>query len=347
MEIGTKSTAVMDKQEQPPVSLDCFKNTVLFSCSVSRWGNKAKCKDPVALEDYLRILNGKSAGDTVTGAEAGADPKRVTASKVLVRSEALDTLGDELRKIKKAAMGMAMPSFIRGGSYIVKRDRIPALVELIKAGREQIEETHLPAFLNDYNDAKERSRINPVVPSEEERKQGITPGLGPLWLDSDYPAPEVLRKKFAVRYSFFALTVPEGLPPEVRAEEERKLRAQFEDAAQSIRDALRVMFAKLLDNAVDKLSVKPGEKPKRFNDSLVGNLAEFFETFEARNITSDAELAGLVEKCKATLSGVSPDKLRTDWDFKTSVGAKLEEIKAAIDPMIEEIEERAFDFSDE
>jgi hypothetical protein len=346
----TTTTVETPRATGPEISLECLKDTVLFSCSVKAWSNKAKCKDTRALEAYYMIKNGKPGIVAVPDEEAqDGNDKRVTAAKVLVRSKALDKLRDELRTVKKRAMSFAMPSFMsgRGGSYVVKRDCIPALVKLVKEGRQQIRETALPAFIADYPDAKERARVNPVVLSPDERKRGMEPGLGPLWREEDYPGASELEKKFDVQYSFFALTVPEGLPPEVRAEEERKLRAQYQEAVVSMRDALREMFGRLLDNAVDKLAPKAGEKPKRFNDTLVGNLLEFFETFEARNITGDAELAELVKRCKGVMTGVSPDRLRTDFDFKSATGAALAEIKAKLDPMIEDTEERAFDFSED
>lgn len=332
------------------LDMNCLKNTVLLTCKVSRWGNRARCRNPQAIEAYYALTNGRGAMATVE-TDAGKENKarRVSTSKVLIYSKAFDELCDALRRLKGRAMNYTMPSFtlFRGGAYVVKRDQVEFLKKLLDEGIEEINKTYVPAFELDYPNAIERSRVSPVSPSEAERERGITPGLGPLFEAKDYPAVEVLRRKFGVSYSVFAVTVPEGLPPEIRAEEERKLRTAYAESIQAMRDALREMFAKLLDNAVDKLAPKAGERGKRFNDTLIGNLNDFFETFDARNITNDAVLADLVAKCKAVIAGVTPDRLRSSADFKQQTGEALAKIKAALDPMMEEIAERSFDFSED
>lgn len=324
------------------LNLEALKNTTLFSISVKRWGNKARVRDLIAFEKYLKLRHapdGQPVPDIslVTVEGGGADaPKRVSVSKTLVVSEALDQLNAYLTEAKAKALAYGMPSFIRPGSFVVKRELVPAVEELLEAAEREFRSVYLPSFLNAYPEAKRAAETAPV-------KLG---GLGPIYNERDYPSEDKLRTKFGLKWNWFTLTVPEGLPPEIRKREEEKLRAQFEEAAQQMKDALRVMFAELIERAVDRLATQPGEKRKRFTDTLVTNIDEFFKTFEARNIMGDAELAALVDKAKSIMGGATVERLRADAGFRETVQNKLTAIDEALKPMIEEIEERAFDFSE-
>jgi hypothetical protein len=347
MEMTIKTRAV---EEQEEVLMDFLKNTVCFSVRVRKWGNRARCKDPKALEEYYALTNGKSSamvnvsrpGEQATdngngdGKKAKAKAKRVSASKVLVDSDALKRLGSNLSTIKAQAIACAMPSFFQGGMFVVKRDNVDKVRGILGQGREDFAATWLPEFIMEYPSRKEAARATV--------DEG---GLGPLWLESDYPAESELRKKFSITWNFFSLNVPEGLPPEVRAEEEAKLRNMWSQTTQEMRDALRVMFGELIEHAVDRLKpAGPGQKPKVFRDSLVANMDEFFKTFEDRNIMRDWKLAELVTKCREIMSGVSAESLRTDAEIKDQTRAALEQIKAVVDPMVTEIQDRAFDFTE-
>lgn len=323
------------------IDLENLKNTRMLTIKLRGWGNRAKCADHVALEKYLAQLNGNTS--TVVNVEpqpkekGKAKIKRVSASKQLIVSDALDALKEHMTKSKQAALRFTMPSFIRPGSFVVKRENVEAVDKMLEDARAALADEFFPAFVLDYPEAKKRAKDTPVDKG----------GLGPIYLESDYPAPETLLQKFRITWDWLTLTVPEGLPPEIRAKEEAKLKETYEQAAIEIRDALRLMFSKLLERAVERLAPSaPGEKPKVFRDSLIANLEQFFADFEARNIMADTDLAGMVAKCKAVMTGVDPDKLREDSDFREETQRKLSEIATAIEPMIEEAKSRAFDFTE-
>ena len=327
------------------MALEQFKNTVLFSVTIKRWGNRAQVKSADALRDYLEQLNAedgteKTAPAAVEGADAKAGKatkKRVTATKTLIKSDALDRLNTFLTEAKQKCLGFSMPSFVRSGMFVVSRAMIEQVEEILQSAVNKMENDLLPDFISDYPARMEDSRDLPV-------KKG---GLGPLFDSKDYPEVTNMAERFALKWNWLALTVPEGLPPELRQAETDKLQRQFSDAATEIRNALRVMFAELVEHAVERLKVAPGEKPKTFRDSLTGNINQFFETFEAKNIMDDKALAEVVAKAREVLTGVNPDTLRADMDVRTTTAARLEEIKAALDPMVEEAKSRAFDFSED
>jgi len=120
------------------------------------------------------------------------------------------------------------------------------------------------------------------------------------------------------------------------------LKEQFEVAQQEITTALREGFAEIVGAMVDRLTVAPGEKQKIFRDSLVENFSEFFNTFNQRNIMEDADLASVVEKAKALLAGVTPDKLRSNSEMREKIRTDMQSVKASLDTMLVERASRKF-----
>lgn len=342
------------------INLETLKNTVLIQITRKGWGNRAKVRDLVKLQAYLEIFNRTKKEGSVplvdaVGIEEAKDKKRkkngkrkLSASVKLIECDALSMLLEHMTETKRLALQYAMPSFVRPGSFVMQRTYIETVQALLEKREVELREYYtdpdgnrqdgyLPAFLKAYPDAIETAKGMPVCDG----------GLGPLFNESDFPDVFELEKRFSVSWNWFGLVVPEGLPPELRAKEERKLRSTFEEAAVEIKDALRLMFAKLIERAVDRLQpAVPGEKPKVFRDTLIGNINEFFATFEARNIMGDAELAALVAKAKEVLTGVDPGRLRLDTDLKAKTEVALTQIATALEPMVREAEERAFDFSE-
>jgi hypothetical protein len=331
------------------VNMNAFKDCVLFSVTIRQWGNRAQVKNPAALEEYYRLLRLGQLAQMQSGDAPATDglplvtptstrtSQRVSATKRLVKSDALDTLAEHLRNVKAQALKYSMPSFIRSGMFVVHRKNVLAVQEILQAGQRNMEDNFLPEFLSEYPLKRDEAQELPV-------ERG---GLGPLFDGKDYPPTPEVAKKFAVRWNWLSIDVAEGIPEELRAQETEKLRQQFTDASQQIRDALRTMFAEIIEHAVDRLKTEPGEKPKVFRDSLLDNMNEFFATFEARNIMGDEQLTEIVAKAKAVMQGRNSKQLRTDLDERNATAKALSEVKAYTDAMVTEIRTRAFDFTEE
>lgn len=321
-------------------ALEAFKDTVLFSITIRRWGNRAGIKDPEKLRRYLEQMAGQTEADeeeqTVQVAK-GTSGKRVSASKMLVKSQALDRLNTKLTDTKAQCLRYAMPSFIKTGMFVIHKTNIELVDELLRGAYAEIENEFIPDFISDYPARKQDAQSLPVTKG----------GLGPLYDEGDYPSVVDMARRFSVSWNWLALTVPEGLPPELRQEESDKLQRKFADAATEIKDALRIMFAELVDHAVERLTITPGEKAKKFKDATINNINEFFATFSAKNIMRDSELEELVGKAKEIIAGVTPESLRSNLEVRDKVTSKLGELKASLDPMVEEIRSRAFDFSED
>ena len=257
--------------------------------------------------------------------------------------------------------GMAMPSKIKEGLFVLRKHRPclcggkdpeckncdpekPGFIDQITEFQTQLERAqaklhadYIPNVVSDYPGARDRARDLPV-------KKG---GLGPLFDPNDYPSPEVFARCFGIEWNWLALGVPEDLPAKLREEAAAKLENQFAEAAEEVKNALRESFAELISHATDKLTVKPGEKPPKFHDSLIGNIAQFIEVFNARNMMGDAQLETLVNQAKQVLVGLEPDRLRKYANVKEKTREQFAAIKAQLDAMITTDKGRKFDLAED
>lgn len=322
------------------VNAEQFRNAVFFSLSVRKWGNRAKVKDEAKLREYLALLNAKD-GETVqlqSNGESVSAPVTKT-TKPLVRSDKLDELNRFLSETKSnlcGPFGKANPSKIKDGLFVVSKALVQEFEDTLNGALKEMRDKYLPAFLDDYQPAKDRARNDPV-------KQG---GLGPLYNEGDYPLSGELAQLFGLEWQWLALGVPEDLPAALRAQAAEKLEKQFTEAAEEVKTALRASFAELIGHAVERLAPNEDGKPKVFRDSMIGNIQQFIDVFTARNIMNDTELQQLVDKAQEILVEANPDSLRKDMTVRDTIKKKFEEVKAILDPMIETKKSRKFQLED-
>lgn len=315
-----------------------FKGTVFFSLTLRRkFGNRGKVNDAAKLAEYLVAKKAAEASATNNAVQMDGACK---ATKQLVVSEPLDTLNEYMNGVKDKLVGrfgMANPSMIKAGLFTVSETLVQQFEDDLAKASKKLDEEFTPAFLADYPQAIERARTLPVAAG----------GLGPLFKESDYPAPGKLNDAFGFEWQWLALSVPEGLPEGLKQAAQQKLEKQLSDAADEIQTALRESFRDLITHATDKLTSAPGEKPRVFRDSLIGNIQAFIDSFNARNVMNDAELGQLVEQAKKLLGGgnLTANKLRQFASVRDVARKQFEEIKTALDGMIETGSERRFDFS--
>jgi len=147
--------------------------------------------------------------------------------------------------------------------------------------------------------------------------------------------------------------VPENLPAELRAAAAEKLEKQFTEAADEVKLALREGFQQLIAHAAEAL--KPGEDgaKKIFRNSLTDNIAAFCDSFNARNIMNDTELAALVCRAREVLTTINTggkataDVIRKDATIRENVQAQFSAIAAELGAQIETERSRQFSFSEE
>lgn len=181
--------------------------------------------------------------------------------------------------------------------------------------------------------------IDDFIRAYPELKKKAKSQLGSLYDEADYPTEAKLRSSFRFEHSFVSFDAPEKLKSISSAlyeEESEKLRAKMAEAQESVITLLRAEFSQLVDHLVDKLTPGPDGKKKRFFSSNVDNLAEFLDSFSARNITNDEELSALVDKTKSLLKGVDVESIRASDRTRDRTKQAFSKLKSELAPLIED-----------
>lgn len=341
--------------EVTTINAEQFRECVFFSLTIRRPGNRAKVKDMTALETYLEQLHAPNGDTAEPIAPAVELPRNFKANGTVKVTKRLllpvkPTAGNEtpdpyenacafLSEAKErlcGRFGRALPSRIKEGLFVVRKDLVQDFEDDLRATLDRLQSTYIPEVLADYPLAKQRAEQTPV-------KQG---GLGPLYREADYPTAQDFVSCFGLEWQWLALGIPEDLPAALRAEAQQKLETQFAEAAEEVKNALRESFGELIAHATDKLKpAAPGEKSAVFRDSLIGNISQFIESFNARNLMNDSDLAALVNQAKTVLTGLNPDRLRKYANVREATREQFAQIQAQLDTMLTVPKSRKFDLS--
>jgi hypothetical protein len=306
--------------EQTPQIL---RASMLFSLTRRAWSNRCKVGNDKLKTDET-AENGIIVPTKVT--------KRVNATKRLIQCQAYDNIITHLNETYTWCLARSMMATgVSRGVYFVRRDMVESFEVYLDEARRKLMEELLPIFIGMYPAAKLMAK-RPMDDAHPEYS-----GLGSLYNEADYPTDASLLESFGIEHSWFALSVPDELPEEVRVKENAKLRASFETAQQECLFALREGFNGLVSHAIDRLKVAPGEKPKVFvADSMVDGFMGFFDCFRARNLMDDAALEEVVGKAQEVVMGFAPNikNLKESVGLRNQVAGKFEEIKTVMDGLL-------------
>jgi hypothetical protein len=144
---------------------------------------------------------------------------------------------------------------------------------------------------------------------------------------SQYLTKEQVAAEYSFDYDLFSLTLPADLKD--------KAHASIMSAAQGVNDALasaaQTMVAKLAD------SLKPDADGKfgKVYDKQFTVLQEFLAGFDVRNVTSNQELKTQMDKLKALLAGVDPEKVRNNEGLRLSIAENMAKATESLTTMVQ------------
>ena len=164
--------------------------------------------------------------------------------------------------------------------------------------------------------------------------------MGDLWVESDYPTVEEMRRKFALRINYIG--VPEAgdlrvdLPSEqfdaVKQHYQKFYADQVENIALDIYKRVHTVATALSDRLADPEEGDHATKSgrKRFKSSLVDNALELLEVMEKCNITGDRKLDAMRRKLEDGLRGVSFESLGHSHAQRVATKKCADEILASL-----------------
>jgi hypothetical protein len=252
--------------------------------------------------------------------EVDTDKDMLHVSKDILTSAELKAISRHGNAIRSYVKARCLPSYLKGGFYLVpvtSLERIDAQLEAFQGERDALVEAFVTAYPARVAEARER--------------------LGVLYKDSDYPAVSRVREAFTWRARYLTFSTPSQLKGISRALFEReaaKAQTEMRAAMDDIKTLLRAELKGLVDHMVERLTPGPDGKVKVFRGSLVGNVKEFLELFDGRNVVQDGDLAKLAEQARNILDGVDAEALRGNEGLKNAVATGFTQLKAALDPLV-------------
>lgn len=263
---------------------------------------------------------------STTQVEVNTDKKMLHVSKEIFRSEEFKRITSLDAEIRGFLAETTLPAtqLFRGGVYLIP---IP-LVAMVDAR------------LEDYRAERQR-RVDAFLAAYPQLIESAREHLKDLYNPNDYPPIEQVRAEFGMSTQYMSLGVPEvleGISKSIFKRESAAAAAKVASAAEEIKAAMRDSLKQLVDHMVERLTPKDGETegPKKFHYTLVTNLQQYLDVFDAKNITGDTELAELVGQCRALLNGVDPKKLRENGDVREYVKGGFEKIQGQLGSMVVE-----------
>lgn len=321
------------------VSANIFKENCLVRLK-SRNGMPGRRKLPVTPEIAERFLGGRMANMAITDEDWKAKVEKavtlLSASGKLIACPELQAITSKLAEVRNDVLrAYCNRSGIDDGLYLVKTTLVPELQSFIARKVQEIQTDLVPALSAVYADAVEK-----VVA---------------MWgadTAAKLPDQDSLPDLFNLTSLVIQFTVPEGLPPEIREAEEKKLRETFEQARGAIVAALWEEFQTFIGHLIERLGDSPDGTRKTFKVSTIDNLRGFCEAFGNRNAFDDSKLGSLVTQAKSILDAVGKNGdaakvIREADGVRAEVRTAFTMLKAEVDKGVEEVAARSFDFSED
>lgn len=309
----TTELSVFDKIEQPEKTSNAMENSIMLTVK-------------------LRVLGVRRKVST-SQVEVETDKSMLHVAKDILESETLKKIKSLDGDVRAYINTKCLPYIFRNGMYLLPIQSLEKVDNKLLEFKEQRE-----------------ALVNQFVGEYEEVKAAAEPRLGVLYNPEDYPSVDRVRSMFSMETRYVTFSTPgklKEIAPAIWQREIDKAREDITAATDEIKGLLRAGLAEITDHLVEKLSSKPDGSRKIFRDSLIGNVKEFLEDFNSRNIVNDVELAALVEKAKGCIEGVNAKELRDNDALRDSVKADFATIKESLDKMLILAPKRQFDFSED
>jgi hypothetical protein len=268
-------------------------------------------------------LNFKKLGNhrklNVNQYNVDADRKMVTASKRLLDSDELKAISKFDSQTWQYVASRALPSMLKSFWMlpIPLVEEVDAMLEARLKQRNELVENFLFAYPNLIKTASALLRTT--------------------FNEMDYPTVEQVRSTFGMYWRYVSFGVPEQLEAikaDVFKREQEKAVKHWEQATTEMQNLLRANMADMVEHMIDRLTPTDEGKLKIFRSSMLDNVHDFLTTFEARNITDDAELTKLVAKARGLVDGVDTDTVKTDAAVREKIRKGMTTIKSTLDKLV-------------
>ena len=144
---------------------------------------------------------------------------------------------------------------------------------------------------------------------------------------TQYLSKEAVAAEYTFDYDLFSLTLPADLKD--------KAHESIMSAAQGVNDALAAAAQTMVEKLASSLKPDADGKFGKVYDKQFIVLQEFLAGFDIRNVASHVELKKEMDKLKALLAGVDPEKVRNNEGLRLSLAGSMSEATLALTTMVQ------------
>jgi hypothetical protein len=267
-----------------------------------------------------RITNTRRLPKNTEAIETEADRKMLRVSVDLYDSKELRNVTKFLSQLKQRIKGKTVPSFFRGGMYLVKHEAVEEVDEILIEATKQFEPL-VEAFASIAEEAKEDARKR----------------LGPAFDGTRYPTPEQIKAIFRIEWRWLTLETPDSLKKvsvNIFQREAKKAEEALQSATEDITMLLAAEAKGLADHMVDRLTPDDDGKRKVFHRTLVSNLSEFLNNFSLRAIGTSEELNDQVKRMRDLLEGIDVKDLKQNATLRQDVSDGFAKVAGRLDELV-------------
>ncbi len=263
-----------------------------------------------------KVTNRVGLSQDTSAVETEVDRKMLHVGVDLYDSKELKACQRYLSDLKKFIRSKSVPSFFRGGMYLVKDEALKEVHE------------HLKKSITEFEPL-----VETFVAVAEERQHEARERLGLAYNADKYPTNQQIRDVYRIAFGWFNLSTPDKLARidrNIFKEEQEKAAEMIQSATENIEKMLAIEAKTLADRAIDRLTPGPDGKAKVFRNSMVSNIGEFLKNFNIRNMGSSEELEVEVARMRQLLDGVDPKLLRESASLRADLSAGFTKVSEAL-----------------
>lgn len=218
---------------------------------------------------------------------------------------------------------------------IAKRDeevkhQVEAYLLPFKAGISMLPNANGQAvkkILEEYKKIERPSLVKAFVMVYKSQVETATVELKEEFVAADYKPVEAVAAEFDFDYLIWSLNLPDELKD--------KAAETIMEAAATVADALTLAAHECVSKLADSLSANEDGKPKKLYDKQFVKLQEFLAGFDIKNVVDSKELKAEMDKLKALMAGVDPNKVRENEGLRANIATKMSEATASLTAMVQ------------
>lgn len=223
-------------------------------------------------------------------------------------------------QLKAQIKHYTVPSFFRGGMYLVKLEAVEKVDEIIQKAKVDFVPI-VQAFAEVVDQRKDEAKLR--------LKGGFNPAA--------YPTREQVMAIYTIEHRWLSMSTPTSLKRISVAlfkQEQAKAQESLKLATDGITALLAAEAKQLSEHLIERLTPAEDGKPKQIRKSAVANISEFLGTFQLRNIGTSEELNEQIDTIQKLVSGLDVKDLRLNETLRDEVKAGFTKVAATLDRLI-------------